>query len=685
MDNIGLLNDTLKIVEKGYYRKGIKKVSLSYSSKELRDAIVYLPKDVEVIRNNPTCNAPVKMGSRCQFGVSNSDSFSIVTDPYTQKFYTELRKDKTPFLVLNFANSVSPGGGVRRGARAQEEDLCRKSTLLLSLESNCAEPYYLYHRANNPYLASDAMILSPYVEIIRDENNDLLDEPIKVAVLTCAAPNLMMGNQGLTEKQLEDLLYQRIQGIIAMAASLNYNKLVLGAWGCGAFRNDANMVAKLFHKAFKTFQCGYRKASTLFDQVTFAVLDRSSELYNYNSFNNAFIDYYAEEDKATDNSVHELIRNKEEAYLDKIQGSLVGGAIGDALGYPVEFLSLDSIKQKYGASGITKYELDRQTGTAVISDDTQMTLFTATGLLVGDTRLSMRGIAGEPSSYVFLSYLNWMETQGVRIENPFRVSWLMDVEELYVRRAPGNTCLSALEGRTHKSEYATTKKPINNSKGCGGVMRVAPVGLFYNIPNIEKVNEIAAEIAAITHSHPLGYIPAAMLAHIVNRLIYGKCSKGDNLLYIIKESIDTANSLYKDIPEIAYMTDLVNKAVEYSTNNRSDAENIKALGEGWVAEEALAIAIYCTLKYQDDFTKAMIASVNHDGDSDSTGAITGNILGALIGYTAIPECWKNDLELKDIILEVATDLCRGCQMSEYGTYNDPKWASKYMQMKAYSN
>ena len=160
MDNIGLLNDTLEIARKGYYRKGIRKrkVALSYSPDELQDAIVYLPDEVERIRNNPTCDAPIKMGSRCQFRVSNCDSFSVVTDPLTQKFYTELRKDKIPFLVLNFANSISPGGGVRRGARAQEEDLCRKSTLLTSLESSRAKPYYLYHRANDPYLASDAMI-----------------------------------------------------------------------------------------------------------------------------------------------------------------------------------------------------------------------------------------------------------------------------------------------------------------------------------------------------------------------------------------------------------------------------------------------------------------------------------------------------------------------------------------------
>jgi len=295
----------------------------------------------------------------------------------------------------------------------------------------------------------------------------------------------------------------------------------------------------------------------------------------------------------------------------------------------------------------------------------------------------MRGIAGEPSSYVFLSYLNWMETQGIKIDNPFRVSWLMDVKELYVRRAPGNTCLSALEGRNHKSDYATTRKPINNSKGCGGVMRVAPVGLFYNLPNIERVNEIATDIAAITHSHPLGYIPAAMLAHIVNCLIYGNCQRGNSFLHIIEESVETANAHYGDISDMAYMASLIKRAIEFSGNNNTDAENIKALGEGWVAEEALAIAIYCALKYQNDFSKAMIASVNHDGDSDSTGAITGNILGALIGYAAIPDCWKKDLEIRDVILEVATDLCQGCQMSEYGTYNDPKWVSKYMQMKAY--
>lgn len=378
------------------------------------------------------------------------------------------------------------------------------------------------------------------------------------------------------------------------------------------------------------------------------------------------------------------VESAKECYIDRIQGSLVGGAIGDAFGYPVEFLSLDNIFAKYGSSGITSYTLDPDSGKALISDDTQMTLFTATGILVADTMQNMKRTCAKPYSCVFSSYLNWMETQDIKTSAPLRISWLMDVKELYARRAPGNTCISALIGRTHKSDFGSVDNLINNSKGCGGVMRVAPVGLFYYPADIKTVNEYAAEIAAITHSHPLGYIPAAMLAHIVNRLVYGGCSNGEGLLSAVEESIATVSEMYNNTAFTAVLVSLINKAIRLASNAKSDAENIKELGEGWVAEEALAIAVYCSMKYQDDFTKAMIAAVNHDGDSDSTGAITGNILGAMIGYSAIPECWKKDLEIIDVILEVATDLCYGCRITEFGDSDDPAWVSKYVEMKSYT-
>ena len=156
--------------------------------------------------------------------------------------------------------------------------------------------------------------------------------------------------------------------------------------------------------------------------------------------------------------------------LDKYRGCLVGGAAGDALGYPVEFLTEQAILARYGQEGITGYEL--KNGTAEISDDTQMTLFTATGLLLATTRRMTRGISGTYTDYIRLTYTDWYRTQSQRYPLPgnSHCSWLVNQPELFACRAPGITCLSALSG----SGQGTIEHPINQSKGCGGIMRVAP-------------------------------------------------------------------------------------------------------------------------------------------------------------------------------------------------------------------
>ena len=137
-----------------------------------------------------------------------------------------------------------------------------------------------------------------------------------------------------------------------------------------------------------------------------------------------------------------------------------------------------------------------------------------------------------------------------------------------------------------------------------------------------------------------------------------------------------------DISEKVYefkqQIDLIDKAIALSKENIDDLEAIRELGQGWVAEETLAIAIYCSLKYSDDFDKAIIASVNHSGDSDSTGAVTGNILGAYLGLKSIPKKYLDNLELKDVILEIADDLYNDCKISEYGSYHDEIWEQKYI-------
>lgn len=360
-----------------------------------------------------------------------------------------------------------------------------------------------------------------------------------------------------------------------------------------------------------------------------------------------------------------------EVILDKYRGCLYGGAVGDALGYPIEFRSAEEIFTIYGENGIQDYELFH--GKAYISDDTQMTLFTANGLLEGYTRLCLRGIMGSWQGYVELAYKDWLKTQESEYQtnNPYCDSWLLNVKDMYNRRAPGNTCISAL----HCEECGSVEKPINSSKGCGGVMRVAPVGLYLSkhARDIKDIDMVGAEVAAITHGHPLGYIPAAALVHIVSRCV----SSTQDMESIVKESIRTTVELFRDKKHIDEFESIMVKAVRLAHEDMDDLDAIREIGQGWVAEETLAIAVYCSIKYQNDFIKAVTVSVNHDGDSDSTGAVTGNIMGAYLGFHKIPQRYIEPLELKDVIEETAVDLFEDCRMSEYGNYNDDKWIAKY--------
>ena len=361
--------------------------------------------------------------------------------------------------------------------------------------------------------------------------------------------------------------------------------------------------------------------------------------------------------------------------LDKFRGCLVGGAAGDALGYEIEFMDEASIFQTFGARGITEYALHG--GAARISDDTQMTLFTATGLLVGTTRGMNRGIMAPYQDYIALSYGDWLKTQTQRfpLGEGFRYSWLVNVPDLFARRAPGKTCLAALSsGKTGSIE-----DPINSSKGCGGVMRVAPIGVYFTDKNISlrKVDRIGAQVAAITHGHDLGYIPAAALVHIIYRL-------ADDPDETVRGAVQNAVAAMKEefcgSPHIADFVELMELAVSLADSDKPDLEAIHLLGEGWVAEETLAIAIFCALRHSEDFDAALIAAVNHNGDSDSTGAVAGNILGTYLGYERIPEKYKNDLELRDTILQIADDLYNDCRMTEHGDYYDEVWVRKYIKM-----
>ncbi len=345
-------------------------------------------------------------------------------------------------------------------------------------------------------------------------------------------------------------------------------------------------------------------------------------------------------------------------------GSIVGGAIGDALGAPIEFINLSDIIKTFGNDGVNDY-VEFSNGKGEITDDTQMLLFTAEGLLRSIHRSTTKGIWGAYQTICHESYLRWLYTQNEINENYIayiKNGWLLKEDFLYCRRAPGNTCLSALKTMNQGSIYS----PINNSKGCGGIMRIAPAGLlFHNIT--EHAFQIAAELAAITHGHPSGYLPAEYLSALISYINNG---------VTLTEAILKTNEILKEYSGHEETLIAVQKAINLYKQGEPSFEKVELLGGGWVAEEALSISIYCALCYQNDFEKAINLSINHSGDSDSTGSITGNIVGLMVGKEGIPKRWIDNLSNCDVIQQIAVDLHTEVKGNGYA-YFDEDWNRKY--------
>lgn len=353
-------------------------------------------------------------------------------------------------------------------------------------------------------------------------------------------------------------------------------------------------------------------------------------------------------------------RDRERA--ERIKGCLLGGAVGDALGGPIEFFSLEKIRKRFGPTGVTGFGDYRKagiSGVGQITDDTQMTLFTAEGLLRAYSRWRDRGIC-HPPTVIYHAYLRWLHTQGMQSkDSPFEQDdgWLIRVPELHHRRAPGNTCLVSLQS----GKMGSLEDPINQSKGCGGVMRAAPIGL---LGRVDDPFSWGMESAAITHGHPSGYLAAGCLAQMVHDLIEG-ASLGsclDHVFHLLQNKIggeECALALHHAI-----------QLWEEGRGTETTAEWVETLGAGWVAEEALAIGVYCAIFAGDDFAQGIRLAVNHSGDSDSTGSIAGNLLGASLGKDAIPVEWLETLELREVIETIAVDLAIGFQ-------DNQKWWNRY--------
>jgi ADP-ribosylglycohydrolase len=328
---------------------------------------------------------------------------------------------------------------------------------------------------------------------------------------------------------------------------------------------------------------------------------------------------------------------------ERIFGCLLGGAVGDAFGYPIEFEKLRTIQSRFGRAGLCEPILEGSR--LLVSDDTQMTMFTAEGLIRAYERMRDRGIVST-ETVVWRAYKRWLQTQGFQSpagELDGEPGWLIGEPSLHEPRAPGNTCISALRARSaHDGAPAN-----NNSKGCGGVMRVAPAGLLPAFFDTRSAFELATKLATLTHGHPTGYLAAGALAAIVRNLLDGASHEASTAGALEFLSEDRAGE--ETAGAIEHALALASKP------SRDPAEDVARLGQGWTAEEALAIGLYAAMRSYN-FREVVCIAANHDGDSDSTASIAGQIYGAANGVAGVPNAWIRRLDVLDPLLTLAADL-----------------------------
>ncbi|MFH7595844.1 ADP-ribosylglycohydrolase family protein [Streptomyces racemochromogenes] len=358
-------------------------------------------------------------------------------------------------------------------------------------------------------------------------------------------------------------------------------------------------------------------------------------------------------------------RTEQQDFRSRVRGTLLGSAIGDALGAPVAGLSLEGIREAHGPAGLTEPAAAHgRRGTVTAA--TQLTLFTVDGLIRAHVRRDTGG--WHPPTDVHRAYLRWAATQHDWGPDERRADngWLAREEWLYARRDPDRACLTGFADDT----LGTLDQPKNpTARDAAATVRSAPFGLLVGWePGL--VLQLAVECAAQSHGHPTAYLSAGALAVIVHGLTRG-------------EPLDTAVrgalALLTARPGHQPVTDALRRALVTETApgpGPGPAESLSP-GDGRSAEDTLAIAVHCAL-VAEDVRHGLRLAVNHSGDSTATGALCGALLGALHGETALPAAWLAELEGRATLLEMADDFA--LEMTQGPTlHTTPAWLARYPQ------
>ena len=299
--------------------------------------------------------------------------------------------------------------------------------------------------------------------------------------------------------------------------------------------------------------------------------------------------------------------------LEKAKGVILGLAIGDAMGAPAEFMTLGQIKRVYGDRGIRDLP-----DLAVYTDDTQMSIAIAEALIE----------AGHKD----------IETLMERVKEEF-IKWYHAPDT--PSRAPGKTCLTGVANMEKGIHW--TRSGLPESKGCGSAMRSAPVGYYYQ-HNPEKLKRVAHITGICTHRHGTADAACIGAAYLVKLALDGMEPS-----VMIGELLNFTRGISDEWKEAI---EKVDKCLDWKDEEKA----LSFLGEGWVGEEGVALALCCFLRYPDSYEKCLLRAANTNGDSDSIACIAGAISGAYLGVKAIPKDWIERIENKDYLIDLGIRL-----------------------------
>ena len=360
--------------------------------------------------------------------------------------------------------------------------------------------------------------------------------------------------------------------------------------------------------------------------------------------------------------------NRQKAY----RGCLLGLAIGDAMGYPVDTKNITQIHTDYGPNGLLGYDLVN--GYADITSHTQLAAFTANGLLVGLTRGQVYGKMGPYVRYAHVAQQEWAIGQR-RYDQPTKNHfWTFLVPEFRRRQCTDTRMVEIL----NRQKFGTLETPINTYDNPVAIATSVAAALFAATVKLDQAeaDRLGAEIIALTYGNPLAFLPGAVIVH----LIIGSLKDPKKpLLELVEESILALDHQFShDFRQTSQIIALLRQAIAMSKDFDLQPEDAMERLRCDNGAEVLAGAVYAALIYEKDFDSAVIVSVNHSGRSAATGAITGAILGARLGEDELPEFYLEGLEILPVIQMLATDLCQGCPMTRRGSLFDMDWDRKYL-------